>query len=264
MPSLLESEWRQGTVLPHNLLPDGALPLSVASDTKLVIVSHDCDLVNSSYDVEPYLEFFVARPRTGDDKDGGLFNGKNPRRLQFFAEEEGESRLYEINVHEKYRADRKILERGKRDTAIKISESDVRLIANWGARRYNRPSLPTAFVDRVSGQRKKIGKKLEKDGEDITCLYLALNSFEELPADKPYQIILRVVVPDDFLEDDTREKRANSVVSELQKLLAQCDGIELEDAKLVAESEITLYDLRRHFIRWDTDYLSPGEEQTSE
>jgi hypothetical protein len=262
VPSLLESEWRQGTVLPHNLLPDGVLPLSVTSDAKLVIISHDCDLVNPSYDLEPYLEFLVARPRTKDDRDGRMFNGKNPRRLQFFAEEKGEPCLYEIEVHEKYRADRRILETGQRDTSVKIREGDVHLIANWGARRYNRPSLPTAFMDRVSAQTKRISKKLEKDGEDITCLYLAFNSFEELPAEKPYRIILRVIVPDYLLEDDSREKRANSVVSELQRLLAQCDGVELEDAKLVGESEITLNDLRS-LIRWDTDYLSPEEAQTA-
>jgi hypothetical protein len=261
--SLLESEWRQGAVLPHNLLPVGTLPVSVTSDTKLVVISHDCDLVNSSYEVEPFFEIFVARPKASDARDGRVFKGKNPRRLQFVALQNGESRLYEIDVHEKYRVDRRLLEAGTRDTTIRIGESDVLMIAKWAARRYHRPSLPTAFMDRIAPIRTKLGKKLERDGEDIVNVYAALNTLDELPGAEPYRIILRVVITADVCEDDAREQRANGVVSEIQKLLALCKGISLEDARLVTESEITL-DEARHMNRWDFDYLSPEEERAGE
>ena len=100
--ALLESEWRQGTVLPHKLVPEGILPASATIDTKLVVISHDCDLVHASYEAEPYVEFFVARLKPDTARDGRLFNGKNPRRYQFFADDSGARRLYEVDVHEKH------------------------------------------------------------------------------------------------------------------------------------------------------------------
>jgi hypothetical protein len=258
--SLLESEWRQCTALPHELLPDGILPLSATADTKLVIISHDCDLVNGSYELEPYLEFFVAQPKPNEARNGVMSKGKNPRRLQFTAEENGEPRLYEIDVHEKYRVSRRILESGTRDKTFKIAGNDVLVMAKWAGRRYYRPSLPTEFMDRVASIKDKLSKKLKKDGEDITCVYAGLNTIEELPPEKPYRLILRVVVPADVCEDDTKERRALSVVSEMRKLLAQCAGIEVEDADLAMESEITLAEVRE-MNKWDFDYLSPEEEQ---
>lgn len=262
MASILESEWRQGTVLPHALLPDGALPPSVTTDTKLVVISHDCDLVNSCYSAEPCLEVFVARPKLPGERDGGIFKGKNPRRLQFDVEENGETRLYQIDVHEKYRIDRRVLEAGTRDVTITISENNVLLIAKWAARRYHRPSFPTAFVDRIAPIRAKLSKKLKKDGDDV-ILYAGFNTLNELPVEEAYRIIVCVLIPVEASEDDVREQRANSVVSEIAKLLGRCEGIELEDAKLVSESEITLDEL--HYLRrWDFDYLSPEEEGTTE
>lgn len=260
MSSLLKSEWRQGTVLPHKLLPDGILPSSVTADTKLVIISHDCDLVNDSYELEPFMEFFVAWPKPNEARNGVMAKGKNPRRLQFSAEENGEPRLYEIDVHEKHRVNRRILESGTRDKTFKIAAKDVLVIAKWAGRRYYRPSLPTGFMDRVASIKDKLSKKLKKDGEDITYVYAGLDTIEELPPEKSYRLVLRVVVPVEVCEDDTKEQRALSVLSEMRKLLAQCPGIEVEDAVLATESEITLADVRE-MNRWDFDYLSPDDEQ---
>jgi hypothetical protein len=258
--SLLKSEWRQGTVLPHTLLPHGTLPASVTADTKLVIISHDCDLVNDSYVAEPFVELLVARPMPNEARNGVMSKGKNPRRLQFNAEENGEHRLYEIDVHEKHRVERRILETGTRDKTLKIAEADVLVIAKWAGRRYFRPSLPTEFVDRIAPIKDKLSKKLKKEGDNITCVFAGLDAIEELPPEKSYRLVLRVVVPVEVCEDDAKEQRALSVVSEMRKLLAQCPGIEVEDAVLETEAEITLADVMK-MIRWDFDYLSPDDEQ---
>jgi hypothetical protein len=81
--------------------------------------------------------------------------------------------------------------------------------------------------------------KMEKDGEDIVRVWVGLNTIEELPSEKPYRLVLRVVVPSETWEDDTKEQRALSVVSEMRRLLAQCEGVEVEDANLATESDIT-------------------------
>ena len=197
----LESEWRQGAVLPQELLQGGNLPASVTLDAKLVVLSHDCDIVNDSYIAEPFVEFFVARPRSNDARDGRMFNGKSPRRLQLIAAQKEGNCLYEIDVYERHRVDRRLLEADARDATIRISAR--------------------------------------------------------------YRLILRVVVPAETCEDDSSEYRATSVVSEMNKLLAQCKGITVEDARLVTESEITLDEVRS-MNRWDFDYLSPEEQKKIE
>ena len=246
-------------MLPHKLVPEGVLPASATIDTKLVVISHDCDLVNESYEAEPYVEFFVAHRKPDTARDGRLFNGKNPRKCQFFAKENGERRLYEVDVHEKHRIPRKTLEGGARDQTITISPADVRNLAKWAMRRYHRPSLPTAFLSRVSNLAKnKMGKKLEREGEDVLGVYLGFNSVDELRDGEPYRIIIRAIVSAEASEDEVRERRAIGVVAEVQKLLAQCPDISVEDADAVSETEFSMYDMRT-MVKWDFDYLSPDE-----
>lgn len=247
-------------MLPRELVPEGALPRSVTADSKLIVISHDCDLVNPSLEAEPYVEIVVARPKTSDQRNSLLFYGKNPRRVQFFAQEAGDRRLYEINIHEKFRLDRRILGAGTRDKTISIGPEDILVLAKWAMRRYHRPSLPSAFQNRISSAIKgKLCRKLEKDGEDVLSVYLGLNKLEELKPEEPYLALLRIVVAPEVLEDDEREKRVIGVVSEVRKLLAQCPGITIEDADVASEAEITLQDLR-HLVRWDFDYLSPEDD----
>ena len=134
-----------------------------------------------------------------------------------------------MSVHEKYRLDRRILETGARDKTIEISPQDVLVLAKWAMRRYHRPSLPTAFQDRIpSATQGKLRKRLENDGEDLSGVYVRLNTTEELDDAQPYRIILRVVVPPEVYEDVDREKRALGIVSEIQKLLAKCSGIRVK------------------------------------
>jgi hypothetical protein len=157
------------------------------------------------------------------------------------------------------RLDRRILESGARDRTISISPEAVLVLAKWAARRYHRPSLPTAFQNRIPpGTKSKLCKKLEKDGGDVSGIYLGLNTLEELEEGKPYVALLRVVVPPEICEDDESEKRVIGVVGEIRKLLSQCHGISIEDADLASEAEISLHDVR-HLVRWDFDFLSPEQ-----
>ena len=237
------------------------MPSSVGTDTKLLIISHDCDMVNPSYELEPFLEFLVMRPQAAETRDGRLSNSKNPRRFQFEAEDLGKSRLYEINIHEKYRVGRQILEGGSPDTTIKIRGIDVRMIARWVGRRYERPSFPTAFVNRLTNPIKnKLLKKMQKDGEDVVYVLVGSDNWEELAPDTPYKIVLYVVMGPEACENAQRERRGLGIVSEMRALLAQCDGIEVEDANLANTAEMSLNDYV-HLRRWDFDFLTSEDEQ---
>src|SRR5712664_1143629 len=79
--------WRQG----HTMTTDAVASLRLAPDPDstshvAIIVSHDCDLVQSP-DVEPMVEVIVGR--RVDGPNGNFTHGKNPRRLHLAAAETG-------------------------------------------------------------------------------------------------------------------------------------------------------------------------------
>ncbi len=185
---------------------------------------------------------------------------EDPRRLQVRAIIRGKSELYEINIHEKYRIDRHVLENGSPDTTIEIKEPDVKTIAKWAARRYERPSFPSAFVDRLSNPVKKsLHKLMEKEGEDVLYVLAGADSWDELPCDEDYRILLRVVMSPAACEDINRERRGLSVVAEMRCLLSQCEGITVEDADIANTAELSIEEYL-HLRRWDFDYLSPDDD----
>lgn len=260
--SFQDSEWRQGAVIPRDLVPDGTLPKEIGQGAKLIIISHDCDIVQPSYEAEPFVEFLAARPLPPDQKDGTLFRGRNSRKIQFWIEGGGFRQLYEISAHDRFRMPRAPLESQQPDQSIKLDARSIDTLAAWFAKRYNRSSFPTTFNSRIPDKIwKKIKKELKRNGDDV-LIFMGLNSMDELPPDDPYQVFLRVVVPRDALENDLRQQKALSVVTALGKCLSQCDGIEVIDSKLESEAEFSLEDYLYNTIEWDTfDYLSvPTDE----
>ena len=254
--SFQDSEWRQGAVIPQELVPEGLLPRDLDQAAKLVVISHDCDIVQPSYSAEPFVELLIAKPVTAEDKNGALFRGRNPRRLQFWLGTGEDRKLYEISAHDRLRMDRQALENHQPDRSLILDVRTIATIANWYAKRYNRSSFPTAFNKRIPAAKwKKIKKSLERDGDDV-LIFMGLNSFDELPNDRPYQVLIRVVVPSEALENDLREQKALNVVAMLRANLADCHGIELVEVNLESEADFSLEDLNST-IEWDTfGYLS--------
>lgn len=255
------SGWRQGTVVPHEFVPDGNLPPEVGPETKLIIVSHDCDIVHDS-EVEPFIELIAAHPVTAAGKDSRLFRGKNPRRLQIYIQEGDVKNLYELRAHERFRISRQHFCDRKPQAGVSLNGVDVMVVAKWLSRRYKRYSFPTAFNNRIPPKNwTKLQKALESDGDDVR-LFVAFNSFEELPSDKPYEVLIFVGVPSDVLENDFREQRALKVVAAIYESLSTCAGITLIDVKLRSEADISIEEMERQLIEWDAyDYLSAPESE---
>jgi len=256
--NLHNSLWRQGAVLPRELLPPGTLPGDLDAEAKLVIVSHDCDIVHASYEGEPYVEFFVAYPV--DKSDGRKRRGKNPRRLQFIAACNGTELIYEINVHDKFRVSRRLLEGNAPDTSCHISKYEITTIGRWAGKRYSRPAFPSEFDRRLNSIGKdKFERAMQKYGDDVSGIFIAfLSSSGELPEIEPYLVSVRVVAPREALADDKREQVLLKLVTQLQSLLAQCAGIQVEDMRLDSEAEFTLED-KRNSTLWDYEFISDEE-----
>jgi hypothetical protein len=259
---LHESEWRQGSLIPWELIPENTLPAGVNPESRFIIVSHSCDIVQGSYDAEPSIEFLIAEPLDSSQENGTFFRGKNPRVLQLWGETANGKQLFQISVHNRFRMPRITLESGSPETACRFSRDDIRIIAFWIAKRYTRSAFPTAFNNRIpDGIIKKLRKGLSKNGQDISGIFVTFfGSDSELADDQDYQIAIRIVVPPEAAVDQNRETRAIIALTEIQQLLAQCKGIELVDIRLESETEFTLEDLKLSRA-WDFDYLSAVEEE---
>lgn len=256
--NLYNSLWRQGTVLDRNLVDPAILPSDLDPGAKMVVISHDCDIVHRSYEGEPYVEFFVARPVL--KSDSLKRKGKNPRRLQFLAVNAGIDQLYEINVHEKYRASRKILEGSTPDACCVLSTRETATIARWAGKRYSRPAFPSEFDRRLAAVgREKFEKAMQKYGTEVSGIFITfLSRNGELPEAEPYSIIVRVVAPRAACEDDEREQVLLKFVSELRILFENCPGINVTELGLESEAAFTLEDWS-HSTVWDYEFVSDTE-----
>lgn len=248
--------------MPRELVPDGVLPVDIGQEAKLIVISHDCDIVQPSLDAEPFVELLIAKPLPQEQKEGTFFRGRNSRKLQFWAQHGDARQLYEISAHDRYRSSRRLLEHQQPDRSIRLDHRSIATLAAWFAKRYKRSSFPTAFNNRIPNKIwKKIRKALGQDGDDV-LIFMGLNSWDELPQDSPYQVFVRVVVPQEAIENDLREQNASAVVAALEALLPQCPGIEVMDAVLESEKDFSLEDLY-NTIEWDTfDYLSIPPDET--
>lgn len=233
------------------------IPSDLDPQAKLILLSHSCDIVQSSYDAEPYVEFFVARPAS--ELDGTKTNGKNPRFLQLHFVVSGGENLYEINVHEKYRDQRSILERGTPDSSCRISRGDIQIMGRWAGKRYHRPAFPTAFDKRAALSKKKFKRAFEQYGARVTGTFIFFESDLELADSEPYRIIVRVVAPRAVLEDESEERTLSKLVEKLWEAFGGCSGIEVKELKLDSEAEFSLEDWKTGKF-WDWEYLSISEE----
>jgi hypothetical protein len=194
-----------------------------------------------------------ARP--AKERDGNLFHGKNPRRLQFEVLHTSGPQLYAVNINEKTRIDRALLTSGLPSVDSVLGDDTVDLLASWTAKRYTRAALPTEFNERCRDSIPRIYKKLKAHGHLITGFLLQLSSYDELPKDSTYQVIITgTCLPITLLERE-QEQTAVSLLDAVHRELDRCDGIEVEDARLLSEEKVSLHDLR-YMLPWDFDHVS--------
>ncbi len=219
----------------------------------VVLISQDCDIVHNSFEDEPYVELLLARPT--NERDGNLFHGKNPRRLQFEVQHPAGLQLYSVNINEKARIDRALLVSGLPSTDAVLDEDTVDLLASWAAKRYTRPALPTEFNERCRSAIPRIYKKLKSHGNLITSFRLQLNTYDELPKGSTYRVTVTGTCLPTTLHDRQQEQVAVSLLDAVHRELERCEGIEVEVARLLSEEEVSLHDLR-YMVPWDFDYVS--------
>jgi hypothetical protein len=251
----VDHRWRQGSVLPVELASKVVAEARVQAweaDDLVLVISQDCDVVNSSLALEPYVEVHFARAIGAEDRDGRYANGHNPRVLQFSSAASGVSQLYKVNIQQKFCAPRATLVDGIPRFQL---EPEVRdLIARWTAKRYTRPAFPDAFNERLKPKRNQLERVLQANGHLISAVYLRLDPFKELGPDEVYRGLVRVTALSEVLADDEAELAAVKAAADLEATLSECRDLDLE-VDLVSEDEFSIHDFRL-MRKWDFDFIS--------
>ncbi|HMJ10177.1 MAG TPA: hypothetical protein VK524_02170 [Polyangiaceae bacterium] len=258
--SIKTNGWRQGSVLQSDLADRVATPEfpDWSEQHRAVVLSHDCDVVNASYDLEPTVE--LIRAMVVSDADNLLRHGRNPRRLQT---EDSSGSLLDFSIHDRWTVRRSELESSAPSAELSIQEDSLHVLVEWVAKRYTRAAFPDAFNDRTRSANKKLQQELKKNGELITGLFLAISPKEECSPDQNYQVALRVTAAKETLALRTREINLVRTTNLIADALRSCKGIDVVEAELVSETLFTLADLR-YFQRWDWDFRTHSGEPGGE
>jgi hypothetical protein len=245
--------WRQGSVLTAELA--SRLIPSVSPGDLVIVATHDCDLLNPRFDVEPDVELIHAVAIPAGRKDGRLRNGRNPRKLQFGIRAHGAETWFETAIRSRKSFDRKeLLDKGP-DPARQLGPENVRTLRLWLGRRYYRVAFPDAFNERTRAANDRIRKHLEAAEDVIDAVYLFMDNDGELPAGEPYRIEVRASMRVQDYADPPARLRAQKAIDAVAGALRACPDIQLEDANVYSEEEITIDDLR-FLKRWDWDWIS--------
>lgn len=263
-----DTNWRQGDLLTQEAAASlAALNDAVTAKQRVVVITHDCDLPNDS---EAWVEVIVADVL--DTPDPQFSHAKNPRRLHLVYEaENGQALAIELRHAARYAVPKNAFAvNAAKDSGVSLPAEAKRALKQWLAARYGRPAFPNTFENRLRKSvskrntvERQIGKILEPEAKHLLALFFDLGEqrFAEVPTDEPYVLSISVVY--DATEGGPQARQsAEQVASQLRELfevaygkLADAMEIALENCEAVADTAITLADLRR-VDQWRLEYIS--------
>ena len=250
--------WRQGAILGSRL---AELAREHAPETlpwgdgdRLIVTSHDCDVVNFSLDKEPVIEVLHATALQAKKVEKPQSSGRNPRTIQLAVGDSEDPVVLSCSVHERWFVPRDLLL--QEAPAQHLPDKERRLIAEWMAKRYIRAAFPTAFDLRWRSKLKDWQKLLKAQSDWIQGVYLRLSTLDELPEETPYNCHLLVAVPHQMRSGALWPKKRD----ELERVIATFwdqfkPGIECAGVEPLGTDEITLADIEP-YQRFDADWVS--------
>ncbi len=254
---IAQNGWRQGSVLTQShvdfLVQNGCLQPS-PGDQQFVVISHDCDVTNSCFDTEPYVELLHATVLPETKKDGNFTWGKSPRRYHLERKCLGKKSVWCFSVHDFKRIPRCHLASHSPEIPLELNIEETRSLALWRARRYTRSAFPNAFIDRTRTAISRLRKAFKTKGEYLTGIYINLSD-DEFPEDKDYTIILFCSMRCEDYDDNELRCNTQELLDQIESILGTLDGIDVVESVLKSEGEITIDDLRC-LRRWDFDDLT--------
>jgi hypothetical protein len=259
-----ETNWQQGFILKAATASElGLARPQHPEDTVVMLISHDCDLVESS-EIEPSCEILIGRAI--DQVDGTYTNGKNSRKLHltFTA---GELQISaEFLATDKRAFDKGALLQQEPAEKIRLSTTEHFTLQGWLASRYYRPIFPDAFDARLKAKpaevHKRIAKIIAKTGSDLVAVLFDVDQGQNVERGEgdPYSLGIYLIYS--VSEDPGRaEKAAKDAANSIKTLLRQYyfksgkwEGIELRECLPISEDVLTLFHFR-NLKPWEFDYV---------
>lgn len=247
--------WRQGNFLNESCTPNILTQCNqdCHADSRLILLSHDCDIVHNG-NSEPNVEVCIAEPLLAGP-NGNYTHGKNPRILHLDIDHPDTPAHFEIHASKRFWIDRKALIDFTPDENLILKDSELDILVNWVAAKFNRAAFPDSFNKRLETSRKDIHKIAKKSGRHLSGVYFALSTLEELNDGEQYSLMmLGLMEPDKYSDQDLRN-RCSEAITKISTKINSCIGIEVEDYQVRSEDEISLHEISQ-FARFPFDYLS--------
>jgi len=248
-----DSSWKQGSILSSDLLTH-ILSDPIDENTIGIVISHDCDIANDNLEVEPYLEFILAK---AVEMDGNFTNAKGSRKLHLPLLIDGVESYFELKAIDKINCDKQSLCDCEPDSQYQLSQENKIIFQDWLASRYRRQAFPDCLDKRLGPLITLLKKRGEKFTSEILGYWFSFDPIsEELPDGEPYDIWVNIVYDSKV---DNSEGSAKSISQDVEKLFT--DGkIDSKDVALVksdtySEEEFTLGDLYSN-IHYRFDHIS--------
>ena len=216
-------------------------------DEEWVLVSQDCDVVQASFDKEPWVELIRMIPI---DKPANYQNFKSARQLEL---KDGES-AFQLDINDRCIVRRKLLCSWTPEKQL-LPESIGR-IRLWISNRYVRAAFPDAFNARLADSQKKLFKKLKKneDHVHIDSVYV-LVADEEKAEGVEYKIKIACIVKAKHFDDVEYRAKAQKIAGMIEASFAIADSIDVLECDLLSSSQFTLEQLS-YYKRWDFNEIS--------
>ena len=253
---LIKRGWKQGMILiPGDCRLQAHAHHPITNDDRLLIVSQTCDLVQGSFERDPYFEVLCLHPMDRAP-DGGYRGGKNSRRIEFDLKlPDSTHRHWYALPYERHVVDRKLLLSGLQPAFLIEDSNTLKMILRWLSGRYTRTAFPEAFVSRIDARRGAIGKKLARLNDFVSNIFVRLLPFEELSTGQSYGIEIILLMEADTFDNETVFKECNEIKEELRYQIGKCKDIQVEDIRIASTAELTIGELN-DFMEWDFSYLS--------
>ncbi|MDR2169212.1 MAG: hypothetical protein LBP59_03630 [Planctomycetaceae bacterium] len=254
-----ENNWRQGDIFPQEAVEKIAEKLSLPIDSKdwrIIVVSQSCDICYHKQDDELWIEVLLAR--LIDKQDNAAIQGRRQRcyHLEIYDKTTETKNWFDANINDRYKIDRNLCADYKPSPQWIIDPKEIRSIIQWIAYRYIRIALPDAFNNRIRHKKNDLKKLLKNNNSQyISGIYINLQPKRELSPNETYNVKIIGAIPKQYYNDQLKRKDALNHILELEKIISDCEGINVESESL-SEEDISLDDIKQLERFTDYDYLS--------
>jgi len=249
---LKELGWKQGALIRSggNYGFSKFSHLEISDNDLFIVVTQTCDLVNPSFESEPYFEALRIKPIDSSEKE--YLGGKNSRLLHMDLSSDSGIDSYLALPFEKIYVDRRLLL--KQSPENHLDEENLDIVISWLIKRIGRTAFPDSFDQRWKVRQRQIERVIKRLVlvEDI---YLKIVPFTELDSADKYTIELHLLINAENFDNEEVFTQYKKHIQDLEDQFCQCPNIEIEVIELRSTAEITINEIQE-MDRWDYSYLS--------